>query len=193
MPEILLRPHEEAYIKAHREELKRFSGMDLVFEARMRFMEMPVADREKLAPHWMEEDQPLWQPGSIPLSAVIDEEPEAQPSVRLIEPLPPLQLVAPEPEPAQPAEEPAPEPSSAQGSPRSLCLAPRRRSLPNWMFAASWSALLRKVALEENLDLTKGEAQGRPEKAGAAHAFAARNPERTCPILPICYRLPVLI
>lgn len=60
-------------------------------------------------------------------------------------------------------------------------------------FAASWSALLRKVALEENLDLTKGEAQGRPEKAGAAHAFAARNPERTCPILPICYRLPVLI
>ncbi|CAJ1407798.1 unnamed protein product [Effrenium voratum] len=113
MPEILLRPHEEAYIKAHREELKRFSGMDLVFEARMRFMEMPVADREKLAPHWMEEDQPLWQPGSIPLSAVIDEEPEAQPSVRLIEPLPPLQLVAPEPEPAQPAEEPAPEPSSA--------------------------------------------------------------------------------
>ncbi|CAE7864556.1 unnamed protein product [Symbiodinium microadriaticum] len=53
--EILLRPHEEAYIKEHKLDLKRFHGMDLVFEARMRFLEMPPDERAKLCPGWLEE------------------------------------------------------------------------------------------------------------------------------------------
>mmetsp|Transcript_45437 Transcript_45437/g.106185 ORF Transcript_45437/g.106185 Transcript_45437/m.106185 type:complete len:173 (+) Transcript_45437:50-568(+) len=129
--EILLRPHEEAYIKEHRHELSRFHGMDLVFEARMRFLELPPEERAKLAPGWLEEDQPLWQEGAIPLSAVLDGSYVGTVPEEIFEP--PLALPAPQevpqpvaeevpseveevprtPEPAGPMDEPELEPCSA--------------------------------------------------------------------------------
>lgn len=109
--EILVRPHEEAYIKAHKDELKRFHGMDLVFEARMRFLEMPPDEREKLAPNWINEDQPLWHQGGVPLTALIDE----QPDVPVLLPITDYSLPRrPETAPVG-ADEPAPEPVSGRG------------------------------------------------------------------------------
>ena len=57
----------------HLEDLRKFHGMDLVFEARMRFLEMPPEQREKLAPGWVDTDEPLWQQGGVALSALIEE------------------------------------------------------------------------------------------------------------------------
>mmetsp|Transcript_41744 Transcript_41744/g.97477 ORF Transcript_41744/g.97477 Transcript_41744/m.97477 type:complete len:167 (-) Transcript_41744:103-603(-) len=121
--EILLRPHEEAYIKEHKSDLKRFLGMDLVFEARMRFLEMPPDERAKLCPGWLEEDQPLWQEGSIPLSSVIDEVQAAPFTAQApVVPLPALEdapaggtssVASARGDAGEPGEEPAPEPGSA--------------------------------------------------------------------------------
>ncbi|CAE7843250.1 unnamed protein product [Symbiodinium sp. KB8] len=124
--EILLRPHEEAYIKEHKLDLKRFHGMDLVFEARMRFLEMPPDERAKLCPGWLEEDQPLWQEGSIPLSSVIEGAVQAAQAAPFPEaPVVPLPAIEDAPaggassvasargDAGEPGEEPAPEPGSA--------------------------------------------------------------------------------
>ncbi|CAK9036707.1 unnamed protein product [Durusdinium trenchii] len=121
--EILLRPHEEAYIKEHKDELKRFNGMDLVFEARMRFLEMPPEQREKLAPKWLDEDQPLWEQGSIPLTALIDEQAE----VPVLQPIMDYSKPAVLEAAAQPADEPAPEPVSSAPTKEVEEVAPARQ------------------------------------------------------------------
>lgn len=66
-----VRPHEEAYIKAHRAELKGYSGMDLVIEARIRFLELSIEEKLKLMPDWL--DAPLEDEGGTSLSELMPE------------------------------------------------------------------------------------------------------------------------
>eukprot|EP00930_Biecheleria_cincta_P027798 TRINITY_DN19453_c0_g1_i2.p1 TRINITY_DN19453_c0_g1~~TRINITY_DN19453_c0_g1_i2.p1 ORF type:complete len:174 (-),score=40.62 TRINITY_DN19453_c0_g1_i2:207-728(-) len=68
-----VRRHEEAYIIAHRAELNGYSGMDLVIEARIRFLELSTEEKLKLMPDWL--DAPLEDEGGISLSELLPEAP----------------------------------------------------------------------------------------------------------------------
>eukprot|EP00931_Biecheleriopsis_adriatica_P084547 TRINITY_DN58436_c0_g1_i1.p1 TRINITY_DN58436_c0_g1~~TRINITY_DN58436_c0_g1_i1.p1 ORF type:complete len:171 (-),score=47.38 TRINITY_DN58436_c0_g1_i1:17-529(-) len=79
MGDIKLSPHEAAYIKAHKDELRGYKGFDLVIEARMRFLELSTEERIKLVPDWLDEVPRPSTEEDIMLSSLVPEVPDADP------------------------------------------------------------------------------------------------------------------